>query len=348
MKLSVIIPVYNVSIELLDKCFNSLHSQTIKDCEFIVVDDGSEHEVALFCDKFQKNDSRVRVIHQNNMGLAGARNTGIKLAYGEYLIFIDSDDWIPRDEVFDKVCEYTDFHQLDLLFFQNATQLSEQFNNEANSLDIKTIQKYIIRQDETINGFVLGSAWAKVFRMKFLKDCNLQFDIKLRRTQDRIFMLNYLQNNPKFEFLEFVGYYFNVENGNSLSKKYNPHTINYLNLVELECNNFVNQYHKNDLEFEEALIELKFKLFFESIWLDCCNKNNKKDFLVRYKSFTKLINLFFDDKLLFDKFYDSQRIKKAVIIFLKNNKSWMAFLLLEFYKASTPIILKIKKLNRYK
>ena len=90
---SVIIPVYNVS-RYLPQCFESVISQTYRNLEIIVVDDGSTDDSGSICDQYAEKDDRIHVIHTDNRGLASARNLGLENARGEYISFIDSDDWI--------------------------------------------------------------------------------------------------------------------------------------------------------------------------------------------------------------------------------------------------------------
>lgn len=92
-RISVIIPVYNVEA-YLRRCLDSVISQHYADIEIILVDDGSSDNSGDICDEYASKDDRIRVIHQENMGLYGARNTGLEVAVGEYISFIDSDDWI--------------------------------------------------------------------------------------------------------------------------------------------------------------------------------------------------------------------------------------------------------------
>lgn len=94
--ISVIIPIYKVE-PYLAKCVESVLEQTYPDLEIILVDDGSPDRCGELCDEYAKADSRIKVIHKRNGGLSDARNAGMKIAYGEYLAFIDSDDWIERD-----------------------------------------------------------------------------------------------------------------------------------------------------------------------------------------------------------------------------------------------------------
>ena len=95
-KISVIIPVYNVQ-DYLEECVNSILAQTYTNLEIILVDDGSKDNSGQLCDAFSKRDSRVKVIHKENGGVSTARNAGIESATGEYIAFVDADDYIAPD-----------------------------------------------------------------------------------------------------------------------------------------------------------------------------------------------------------------------------------------------------------
>ena len=90
-KVSIIIPVYNVA-PYLDRCVQSACNQTYRNIEIILVDDGSTDESGEMCDRWAEKDSRVRVVHKKNGGLSDARNTGLDIAHGKYILFLDSDD----------------------------------------------------------------------------------------------------------------------------------------------------------------------------------------------------------------------------------------------------------------
>lgn len=93
VKFSVIVPIYNVE-KYLRKCIDSILKQTYRNFELILVDDGSPDECPNICDEYAKNDKRIKVIHKENEGLVAARNTGIKEAVGDYICYVDGDDWI--------------------------------------------------------------------------------------------------------------------------------------------------------------------------------------------------------------------------------------------------------------
>ncbi|HAT4298909.1 glycosyltransferase [Clostridium perfringens] len=94
--ISIIVPVYNVEKEL-PRCVNSLINQTYKNIEIILVDDGSLDNSGVICDEYEKSDSRIKVIHKNNGGLSDARNVGLREATGDYILYVDSDDFIKKD-----------------------------------------------------------------------------------------------------------------------------------------------------------------------------------------------------------------------------------------------------------
>ena len=92
-KISIIVPIYNVE-KYLDKCIKSILNQSFEDFELILVNDGSTDSCGVICDKYKKLDGRITVIHKANGGLSSARNAGIDIARGEYIGFVDSDDYI--------------------------------------------------------------------------------------------------------------------------------------------------------------------------------------------------------------------------------------------------------------
>ena len=119
---SIIIPVYNVE-QYLKKCLDSVCTQSYHSIEIIVVDDGTQDNSGIICDEYAKRDSRIRVIHKENGGLSDARNVGMRYATGNYIMFVDSDDWMEKDMV-----EY---------LYQNAIE---------NQADIAICGKYIVQK----------------------------------------------------------------------------------------------------------------------------------------------------------------------------------------------------------
>ena len=124
MKLSIVVPVYGVA-KYLPKCVDSLLAQDISDYEIILVDDGSPDECPQICNQYAEQYSNIKVIHQANAGLSAARNSGIAVAQGDYIMFVDSDDYL-QPNVLGALMEQVEREQLDVLRF-NYQNVNEQY-----------------------------------------------------------------------------------------------------------------------------------------------------------------------------------------------------------------------------
>lgn len=113
---SVIVPVYNVE-KYLDKCVQSITNQTYKDIEIILVDDGSKDTSGALCDQWAKKDDRIKVIHKENGGIADTRNTGIDASCGEWILFIDSDDWYEKQNHIETLMDFAQQNDSDIVCF---------------------------------------------------------------------------------------------------------------------------------------------------------------------------------------------------------------------------------------
>lgn len=165
--ISVIIPVYNVAPYLL-RCLDSVVSQSYKKLEIIVVDDGSTDESGEICDTYAKNDKRIRVIHKKNGGLSDARNKGIVIANGEFITFIDSDDYVEKNHI-----ETLIFNQCK---YNSDIAISAHLVKYPNRvIDTATHTEYEISPKETLERMLYSegidlSAWAKLYKAKLFRD----------------------------------------------------------------------------------------------------------------------------------------------------------------------------------
>ena len=113
---SIVVPIYNVE-KYLDRCIKSLTQQTLKDIEIILVDDESPDKCPQLCDEYASLDSRIKVIHKKNGGLGLARNSGMQVATGEYITFVDSDDFVAL-ETYEKLYTIAKSKDLDICYFR--------------------------------------------------------------------------------------------------------------------------------------------------------------------------------------------------------------------------------------
>jgi glycosyltransferase involved in cell wall biosynthesis len=172
--ISVIVPVYNVE-DFLPRCLDSILKQRFVDFELILVNDGSTDTSGKICDEYAKIDERIKVIHQKNGGLSNARNSGIDIASGTYISFIDSDDWINEDMLFE-MHEQASLHGADIViaghFVVNLDRsIEENITVKAKRVLDRITATKLILQDDVINSF----AWDKLYRSKLFN--NLRYPV---------------------------------------------------------------------------------------------------------------------------------------------------------------------------
>lgn len=202
---SVIIPVYNVE-KYLPQCVESVLRQSFEKIEVILVDDGSPDNCPAICDEFANKDSRVRVIHKQNGGLSDARNYGIRAAQGEYLLFLDSDDyWGEADAletVFSRIGQYEE--TADMLMFQaqliypDGTIIPDR-NGFPDNFNDMTREESLVYMVE--NGLLIGSACSKVVKRSFLLENNLFFKVGIK-SEDVHWIFRVATAMPKYQYTD--------------------------------------------------------------------------------------------------------------------------------------------------
>ena len=180
--LSVIVPVYNTK-EILSRCIDSVLSQSFSDFELLLVDDGSTDESGAVCDAYSAKDSRVRVLHKKNGGVSSARNVGMENANGQWLTFIDSDDWIRED--FFQVPFDSD---VDLLY-QNRIFSDGQPDGYFPEQEVRDrdFLDFLVKNANT-NLFKMSVCF--FFRNKIVKEHGIRFVEGVRLGEDRLFIMD--------------------------------------------------------------------------------------------------------------------------------------------------------------
>lgn len=220
-KISVIVPVYKVE-KCVSKCIESVLAQEYADLELILVDDGSPDRSGEICDKYAQKDKRIRVFHKKNEGVSSARNTGILEAVGEWLYFIDSDDFIEFDTL-SKSIEKINVDFPDLIVHGLVNDYI--YNGESCSLSYKKIEdndyKEIIEFTDRY-GLLKGPV-CKLFRHSIVKENKLFFDESICYGEDTKFSFEYLQKCKSIAFVpeHFYHYCFRLEG--SLTKRSYPY-----------------------------------------------------------------------------------------------------------------------------
>lgn len=232
-KVSIIIPVYNVEIYLC-RCIDTVKNQTLKEIEIILVDDESPDECPAICDRYASEDSRIKVIHKKNQGLGLARNSGLDIATGEYVYFVDSDDYLSLDaaEVLYKEAKKYD---LDICLSSYSCILNSGHIQKLNFIHTDKI----FEQPEIVTVILkemLGSspfsktdvsfgmsAWQGIYKRNWLNDYKLRFPSEREFiSEDIIFHLDSLPKARRMKYLNKNVYYHIGDNPISLTHKFNP------------------------------------------------------------------------------------------------------------------------------
>lgn len=217
--ISIIVPVYNVE-KYLAHCINTIINQTYRDWECILIDDGSSDRSSDICDEYAKLDDRIVVVHKSNEGVSKARNQGIELAKGEFITFIDSDDFISNDYL----QSFMDCHpQKDSITVQGVitktpiTEFLSYSYPDAKSITIDKAGEYIMDYDV----FKDGGPVNKLFCRELINQYNIRFNPKLSFHEDHIFVYEYYLHCKLINLSSHLGYYYmyyGVESSNSLSR----------------------------------------------------------------------------------------------------------------------------------
>ena len=198
---SIIVPVYNIEM-FLPRCIESILSQTCSDFELILIDDGSTDSSGMICDEFADQDSRIRVFHKENGGVSSARNVGLDHAYGKYVVFVDSDDYIEEDYLE----RFSHFDDADIII---TGYIIEKENNVEQGY--RRFTPELINQKDFSKAFVGGIfnyVWAKAIKRDVVLDCNARFDESLDVSEDTIFMIDLLPKTEKVIVLDNCDYHY--------------------------------------------------------------------------------------------------------------------------------------------
>ena len=227
-KVSVIIPVYNVQ-NYLKLCLDSIINQKLKEIEIICVNDGSTDNSLLLLKEYSKIDNRIMIISQRNRGLSEARNTGVKFSNGEFIYFIDSDDYLELNALFE-LYQYAKKYNLDIIYFQSSS-----FKNKDNKKSDKFISvnniDYNINEKDIITGIYLyvrlrkngkynPAVWRLFLKRKFYVDAKLSFYPGILH-EDVLFTLTAFLLAKRTYYINKVYHHYSIREGSIIQTKKN-------------------------------------------------------------------------------------------------------------------------------
>ena len=297
-KVSVIIPVYNVE-KYLRECLDSVINQTLKDIEIICVDDGSTDKSPDILQEYQNKDKRIKVFSQKNLSQGYARNRAIKIAKGDYICFVDSDDWID-EQALENSYEYAVKNNAEVVQFNYKTFYEEKNEYKNSNFAQQIEQKYGLNlvnktfysyKDVVINDFHSFDMHVvnKLYLRKFIENNNIHFSNK-RYGEDWLFAVSTLFSAKKIYYLNLYNYYYRYRHNSSShsSHKYLSDIFSILKdvkklLIEKKLyDDYKKQYDAfvlNQLSFTANLIPKNKKFIFYICIIFFCSFNTYKNFL---------------------------------------------------------------------
>lgn len=226
--ISIIVPIYKVE-KYIRQCVESILAQTYTDIEVVLVDDGSPDNCPAICDEFAKNDKRVKAVHKKNGGLMSARQAGLRAACGEYVGFVDGDDWIEPDmyENFAKAIErYEPDMALCEFYFSDSDRdelssqnLSREYYSKS-QLE-KEIYPTMLFKDRFYSFGVNPCCWSKVFKKELLEKNLYKVTPKIKIGEDAAFTYPCLLDAESLAYVDKTLYHYRI-NPKSMTKSYDP------------------------------------------------------------------------------------------------------------------------------
>lgn len=258
MKISVIIPAYNCADFIGDTIY-SLKAQTLKDFEVIIINDGSTDNTLEEIERFQKKDERIKVFTVPNGGPAKARNIGIEKAQGEYLYFMDSDDTIANDmlfEMYQKALEF-DLDMVACAYFMDDIGGGHHYVTEFNHdpFVAKRPTEFRSKLMSLIKSYMMNVVWNKLYKTSLIKEHKILFKDEIKNGEDRLFNMQTFKHIERFAFIDKPFYHYYLRGEDSLNNKYLPNRFEgslscYLELLKAyEEMNILTEKNKSYIDF---------------------------------------------------------------------------------------------------
>lgn len=246
-KVSVIIAAYNIQ-EYIGRCIESCINQTLEDIEIIVVNDGSTDKTLDIINKY--DDSRIKVINKKNEGLIEARKSGFNIAVGEYILFVDGDDWI-KLETLNTLYNFVKEKNYDIVCYKWIWKYDDGTEKKGWDVNSSDIQKNVELLDILFSGKITHSIWSKFIRRKFIIDNKIEFPSEFSYGEDLAFTYTLAMYKPLYKIIDEYLYYYYKRSG-SLDNIVSNKTVEITKALKFVRKQLLkkNLYEKYKEEFE--------------------------------------------------------------------------------------------------
>lgn len=299
-KVSIVIPVYNEE-KYIANCIESVIGQTYRNIEIIIVNDGSTDQTYSICKEIAEQDIRINLIDIENSGVSTARNIGIENSTGDYITFVDSDDWIEpnmielavnkiQSENAD-VCMWSYFKnfvdkELSLPLLYDDDKI---FINDKDLLFFKSINSSY-KQSPKMHSVSAGTTWCKLYRKSLLVEHNIRFNPILTRAQDTVFSMNAFYHANKIVYFNKSLYHYRVTNTQiSSGNRYIEDTITPFNELLREFRLFSDKVNDNE-EFRSVFYKRTISVLLWHLNHKYFHKNYNTSIFIKRKKVLELIN----------------------------------------------------------
>ena len=238
--ISIIVPIYNVE-SYLERCLQSLVGQTYSDIEIILVDDGSTDSCPQICDKWAENDERIKVIHKENGGLSDARNAGIAVATGDYIAFVDSDDWVELDyyEVLIQKLIENDADIIECGVYL-VNEMGELLTQRSAKNEILVLNRVEALQKLVMEDGVYQTVWNKLYKRGVIQ--NILFEVG-KYHEDEFWTYQVLDRMERMVIISSPKYYYMQRSSSIMGERYSIKRLDGLE-ARMERMQFLQKYDK--------------------------------------------------------------------------------------------------------
>lgn len=282
---SVIVPVYNTDEKYLEECIKSILSQSFGKLQLLLINDGSKNGAPDVCKAWSERDDRVVFLNQDNQGVSVARNNGLSHATGDYVLFVDADDFLSEGIVATLVERMVESEKanraLDILFYGYCTSYTNREmvrvieNPDAELFTARTLQLAILHGNPRLGPLEVGAPWGKLIRRSVIEDNHVRYTPGLRKGQDTVFTLGLLEHCSNISYESVAGYHYRISSA-SISHRFNEEIIGIMEKTLKAYGDFVENNNKGE-DFETALANKHYRVLIgEYMDLYFVNKKNPK------------------------------------------------------------------------